>query len=186
MKSKKYTQSWPVRLALALTLTLAFITNKALAEQYSVDVTVSASLDEVPVVVTQTQAMTFPTISVLSDTLEGADCHSIDISHPNGNSKGFDGTAATTRNSLCPNRSGTPASFEITGTPNALIRISIVMPVQTQSGVRFSGTGYEYDTVVPSSGMYKTNLSGTVALVDKSLATTAALSFTYDFSAIYQ
>jgi len=174
--------------SLLIAIALSALSINALAETYTVQVELNSTVDEIPLVATQTQAMTYPVLEVNQATKEGSKC--IGDSVPN--TKGFDDQPATNVNSLCPGSTALHAAVQFTGVPSAAISIARTLLVQEQHGVKFAhsdGKAFQhvYNAILSADeGIFKTGLWSSVTLFDKSQVTDAVMEFTYDVSAAYQ
>jgi len=175
------------KLPLVLATAFCALSTNALAETYTVQVELSSTVGETPLVATQTRAMSYPVLEVNEATQEGASC----LVGNSTNETGFDGETATKRNSLCPGERGFPARVEFSGAPNALLSFERRLPLQEQNGIRFGWKGRESVhvgtlTLSQEEGIAHTELGSSVELFDKSQVTDAVMEFTYDISAAYQ
>jgi len=173
-----------------LVMAMAFcaLSINAIAETYTVQVELNSTIDEIPLVATQTQAMTYPVLEVNQATKEGSKC----IADSAPETKGFDNQPATNVNSLCPGGTALHAAVQFKGVPSAVISYERSLIVQEQHGVRFAHwdgkTLQRVDNAILSAdeGILNTGLSSSVTLMDKSQVTDAVMEFTYDISAAYQ
>lgn len=162
---------------LALALTLSTAVN---AEQFSVEVNLTK--EEVPLTISQTQQMAFPTLVVTRATNVGAVCTSQPSQPPR--------LAAEDR--LCAG-AGTYAHFRLSGVPYA--DVTWTMPAQSQDldGVRFSMDALESANLpahqkIGANGALDLGNFGKITLIDHAAAmqNTGAKTFTYDLVAAYQ
>ncbi|CAM3933576.1 hypothetical protein BIW53_07760 [Pseudoalteromonas byunsanensis] len=162
---------------LAMALALSATAN---AEQFTVEVTLKK--EEVPLTITQTQAMSFPELMITRATNVGAVC----TSQPNQPS----GRSAEDR--LCTG-SGTYAHFRLSGVPYADVTWTLPAQSQDQDGLRFTMNLLESSTLathqkLTSGGILDLGNFGTITLIDHDLAmqNPGVKSFTYDIVAAYQ
>jgi len=173
-----------------LVLATAFcaLSINVLAETYTVQVELNSTIGETPLEATQTRPMSYPVLKVDQATEEGANC----VALSKVNETGYDGLPATNVNSLCPGGTASYAGVQFKGVPNAAISIEQVINIQEKNGLRFAhhdGTPFQQTFHIKLSddeGIYRTGLSSSVTLVDKSQVTDAVMEFTYGISAAYQ
>ena len=161
---------------------LALSSSVANAETFTVTVDVDVALGDIPLTLSQTQAMIIPQIKIDEATVQGADCHA------GSNGSGYDGYGATNRNSLCPNLTGQNATFDFSGVPNALVSVVQSTPDQLKNGILFTGTTNTFSHRLDgTTGVGTTHMNGKVELADKSaLVDGEQLVFSYDMSVSYQ
>ena len=173
---------------LLLAATFSALSINALAETYTVQVELNSTIDEIPLVATETQAMTYPVLEVNQATKEGSKC----VADSRAETTGFDGAPATNVNSLCPGATGLHAKVQFKGVPSALISYELTLDIQEQNGIRFAhwdGKALQnvYDRQLSADeGIFNAGLSTSVTLMDKSQVTDAVMEFTYGISAAYQ
>lgn len=173
---------------LLLAATFSAFSINVLAETYTVQVELNSTVGETPLEATQTRPMSYPVLKVDQATEEGANC----VALSKVNETGYDGLPATNVNSLCPGGTASYAGVQFKGVPNAAISMEQVINIQEKNGLRFAhhdGTPFQHTFYIKLSedeGIYRTGLSSSVTLVDKSQVTDSVMEFTYDISAAYQ
>jgi len=173
-----------------LVLATAFcaLSINAIAETYTVQVELNSTIDEIPLVATETQAMTYPVLEVNQATKEGSKC----VADSRAEAEGFDGQPATNVNSLCPGATALHSKIQFKGVPSVAISIERTLLVQEQHGVKFAhsdGKAFQhvYNTILSADeGIFNLGLWSSVTLMDKSQVTDAVMEFTYGISAAYQ
>lgn len=170
-----------------LAMALSVSAMGAMAETYSVEVTLNSQIGETPLVATEEVAMSYPELTVTDATVEGARC----VANGHANLVGFNNAAATEANSLCPGATGNFATVKFTGAKNAMITVFRELPVQEQAGMRFGNLGGAYSdtttvTLSGTDGTADVHLGSSIDLFDKSQVTDSVLVFNYEITGAYQ
>lgn len=169
-----------INIALLIPLLFVPTLSTTQAEEFTVIVSVTATIDEIPNVIHMTQPMEFPPIEVSQATLDGALCYTT-------KNETYGRTYASNINSMCPNRQGYPASYTITGSPNALINYKRGAEIQVIGGIQFHTNSYEAAIRLNSvTGEHSDTLYGYLKLIDRTQTYDGDYAFTYEVSAVYQ
>ena len=170
-----------------LAMALSVSAMGAMAETYSVEVTLNSQIGEAPLVATEEVGMSYPELTVTDATVEGAWC----VVNGTANGVGFNNRTATEANSLCPGATGRIATVKFTGAKNAAITVLRELPVQEQAGIRFGNNGKAFSdsrtyTLSGTDGTVDVTLGSGIVLFDKSQVTDSVLVFNYEITGAYQ
>ncbi|UAA39859.1 hypothetical protein KIH87_05760 [Paraneptunicella aestuarii] len=151
------------------------------ADTFDVEVEINNVLNTQPLTIVQTQAMSFPVITIDEASTEGTFCYASNRSYENG--------GKTTATSLCPNIAVPESQLTISGTKNASVSISTTSSAEIKNGFRFDALNSTSGTTVVLSntdGTYVDNVWGKVTLVDKSAVVSGLITFSFDETVAYQ
>lgn len=158
----------------------------AQADVFNVDVEINNVLGTTPIVITESQTMGFPIITINESSTEDTSCYATGVVEHNRYVNRSYGATTTSATSLCPNQMVPAAKVTISGTNNALITMTQTATPQVQSGFNFAINNKTISPRLSTSGTYTSQIDGTLTLVDKSAVTSGLLNFTYEVTAAYQ